>query len=165
MSAYHYTTVGRAHMILKSGELSPAIAHVPSDEVPVIWFSLQRTWEPTASKAVRDPRTGWLCTLTFPEMVKLGVARFRVDESILMPWQQLRVACRMSEDMAHALARVGRKQGANPRDWYGNIGALPLSFVEAVEYFRPTGWAATDHMAVDAGCVLAAARDTRKGAA
>ena len=144
MNAYHYTTLDRAHLILMSGELLPATALVPDGERPVVWFSRQRTWEPTASKALRDPRTGLQRTLTFPEMVKFGIARFRVDTSILMPWPELRAASGMTEAVAVALARAGRKQGANPRDWYGHVGALPLSNVEAVEYFGPTGWAAME---------------------
>ena len=144
MSAYHYTTLDRAHLILLSGELLPATAFVPDGERPAVWFSRQRTWEPTASKALFDPRTGLQRTLTFPEMVKIGIARFRVDTSILMPWPELRIACGMTEAVAGALARGGRKQGANPRDWYGYVGTLPLSVVEAVEHFGLTGWAAME---------------------
>ena len=144
MNAYHYTTLDRAHLILLSGELLPATAFVPDGERPAVWFSRQRTWEPTASKALCDPRTGLQRALTFPEMVKIGIARFRVDTSILMPWSELRVACGMTEAVAGALTRAGRKEGANPRDWYGHIGAMPLSHVEAVEHFGPRGWAAAE---------------------
>ena len=147
VTAYHYTTVDRAHLILRSRALLPATANVPHGECPAVWFSTQRTWEPTASKGLVERSTGYRRTLTFPEMVKLGIARFRVDVSILLPWRELKAACRMNDVTADALVRAGRKQGANPRDWYGHLGVFPLSNVEVVEHFGPTGWAAMEEAA------------------
>ena len=143
MIAYHYTTAANARLIRASGRILPATAHVGPEEAPVVWFSSETTWEPTASKAVVDIRSGYCRTLTFPEMVKVQVARFGVDTSLLVPWNALKKESGMTDDTASARARAGRRQGANPRNWYGYFGVLDLSEIQTQEQYGPGGWVPT----------------------
>lgn len=135
--AWHYTTSEQARAIVASGEIRPATAGTPEGETPVVWFSTARTWEPTASKGVMTPNG--IRTLTFPEMVKVGIARFAVDiDAInLLPWPRLRVAANITSEMADSMARAGRKAGANPRDWWGLLRPLRLDECLRVERFVP----------------------------
>lgn len=125
--AYHYTTCQHASAILKSGFILPSTLHVPAGEKPVVWFSRNRTWEPTASKGLMDPRTGWSRTATFPEMVRVGIARFGMDADLLIPWGGLPAAAGMGRAVVEGLVRAGRKVGANPRDWFASLDPVPIT--------------------------------------
>lgn len=134
MNVHHYTTRHIADAIRQSGTILPATAYVPPGEFPIVWFSRAKTWEPTASKAVAN-ESGHTRVLTFPEMVKVGIARFTVDAASLLPWPDLWRTANMEHTMALALERTARKQGANPRDWFGSVEPVALSCVLRVEYF------------------------------
>ena len=139
MTAYHYTTAERAEQIIDSGAIRPATKNVPEGEQPVVWFSKARTWEPTASKGLLYP-TGLSRFATFPEMARIGIARFRVAQAGLIAWPDVPAANGMSLAEADKLARAGRKQGANPKDWLVSLRSVPLAEVEAIEVYQGNIW-------------------------
>src|SRR5690606_8416175 len=88
-NAWHYAT---AHYL---AEHSAAGARVgPSsgaaDDPPMLWFSANQKWEPTATKAVCDSN-GNIRSLTFEQQVKLcGCIRFGIsaDDARLLKWRE-----------------------------------------------------------------------------
>ncbi len=138
--AWHYTTRDRADAIVSCGEIRPTAAGVPVGEVPAVWFSTARTWEPTASKLMVDS-AGRARRMEFPEMLEVGIARFAVDRVALglLPWPALCQPLNMAPEMADALVRAGRKQGANPGDWYALPRAVRVDECLRVEVYNPAG--------------------------
>ncbi len=133
MNAYHYTTRRCALAILHSGFILPATAHVPDNETPVVWFSRARTWEPTATKHLVSSLGGR--GATFPEMVRIGIARFAVDADRLLTWPETCDAANITPDTAAGLVRAGRKQGSNPRDWCGSLKPFSVADVLRTQTF------------------------------
>jgi hypothetical protein len=64
--------------IVKDGVIRPATEGVPPGERPAVWFSIHPTWEPTATKALRDPKTGEVHRATWKEMQRHGPVRIEV---------------------------------------------------------------------------------------
>ncbi|WP_395117723.1 hypothetical protein ACFCQI_14185 [Rhodanobacter sp. FW102-FHT14D06] len=125
MIVYHYTIRDCATAIINSGSILPATAGVPVGEKPVVWFSSNKTWEPTANKMILHP-SGLLRSLTFPEMVKLVLVRFAMPSDTLLTWPQIIEATGVSDDMVTGLKRAARKQGAKPSEWFGSLSPVPV---------------------------------------
>jgi hypothetical protein len=139
MIVWHYTTIEYAVMIRAAGKIVRATAGVPVQEQPIVWFSKNRAWEPTASKGFLNP-SGASRTATFPEMVRVGIARFGVNESELLPWKVLWPAANIAESTAKALERAARKLGARPLDWFGSLADVPVDQVVSVEFYSGDRW-------------------------
>ena len=52
MPAWHYTTGTKLDLILAGGVLRPTDSYIPDDEKPILWFSSDAFWEPTANKMI-----------------------------------------------------------------------------------------------------------------
>lgn len=84
--AWHYTTGEFAVRIAEAGVLLPTDAFIGPRERPVLWFSMEQDWEPTASKwcwqgsAVRKLDRWETCA------AGRGLARFGIDPSKLIAW-------------------------------------------------------------------------------
>lgn len=135
--AYHYTTAGHAAAILEAGVIRAADVGIGATEKPVCWFSSNRTWEPTACKLAVTEHG--LRRLTFPEMVKVGIARFTVDVEAaeLLPWISLVEAANIDPQMVLGMVRAGRKQGAHPKHWWGIVGPFKVENCLSFETFNP----------------------------
>lgn len=48
-------------------------------------------------------------------------------------------AANICRDTAKGLVKVAKEQGADPRQWYGLIGSLPLAEVVAIEVMDDEG--------------------------
>lgn len=138
--AYHYTIGTRADGIFASGEIRPATECVPSHELPVVWFSRNDKWEPTASKGITNGRTQRTATMREMALFGNGLFRFGVDAETLIPWRHLLAAAGIRSGTVRRLERAGRKSGALPSDWFGNIGAVPMTRVVRVEQFCDGLW-------------------------
>src|SRR5438094_8416771 len=54
---FHYTVAEHYNAIVQDGLIRPAPEGVPSAERPPACFPIHPTWEPTATKALRDRQT------------------------------------------------------------------------------------------------------------
>ncbi|MBN9407231.1 MAG: hypothetical protein J0I00_17635 [Burkholderiales bacterium] len=128
--AWHYTIHDKRAAIDAAGELRPADAFIGANERPVIWFSLNQRWEPTASKGIIDAKTGARRTATIAEMVELGggpLLRYGIAPRLLLPSNELRLRARISGRMWRGMVASGRAIGANPSDWFGSLQPVAVA--------------------------------------
>ncbi|OEZ83366.1 hypothetical protein JAB6_29430 [Janthinobacterium sp. HH104] len=142
--AWHYTTGQKFALIQKNGVLRPAHIGVLASERPVIWFSTNPVFEPTAAKAfVVD---GVRRMLTVREMYDLagGVVRLGCRISRLKSGADLRKAAKMQPAIWNVLASVGKRLGASPAEWWGYVGALMLDDVTVEMMNDDLTWSSHD---------------------
>jgi hypothetical protein len=134
--AWHYTTGIHYGHIVASGELRPAAIGVKPPEKPVLWFSLNQDFEPTACKAVRD-ESGAIRRLSKEDTQVLGegLYRFGVPARLLHPWPKLARKARMTTETQRLLEREGIRQGANPILWCG-LTSNPIPLAKCVKIQR-----------------------------
>lgn len=121
MRTWHYTIEVRVRSIKKDLHLKPAYQGIPEREIPVLWFSRNPRWEPTASK-IAIHRSGQVRLLTTKEMFsELGdqLYRFSYPVDHLMPWHILKRKARISTKEQRRLIKKAKEQGSNYLDWYG----------------------------------------------
>lgn len=129
---YHYTIGSKIPLILNSGHLLPTRVGVneSSGEIPVLWFSSNQTWEPTATKMLMIG--GRLVTPSVRELAAyVPLFRFRLrgsfgGETGMLPWPALCKVARIQRRTANAMVSAGREMGANPAQWWGTLKPIPL---------------------------------------
>jgi len=106
---------------MEDAQLKPTSAYIAEREKPILWFSMDQVWEPTACKATEE--LGVIKRLTKNETFQLGcgLVRFGVDPHILIPWPKIGHMARMSKRIQKSLTREGIRQGANPCLWMGTL--------------------------------------------
>jgi hypothetical protein len=136
--AWHYTTGWHFVQIVKSNVLLPATAYIARRELPIIWFSLEQFWEPTAQKAMNPLQ---LLGMNGTYLHGGGLIRFGISPSRLIPWPQLGRLARIPSRIMRSLERVARHQGARPELWCGTIdGPIALPDIEAIDCFDGNNW-------------------------
>lgn len=137
--AWHYTTGEKFLQIVEDGVLVPSDIYVNPPERPVLWFSLNQEWEPTACKHWKDRATGVVSRLTREETHERGrgTVRFGCDPSALIPWDELPRRAHMQRQMSTGLAIVGLQQGAMPSQWMGSLSPIYREQWLAVEVWEP----------------------------
>jgi hypothetical protein len=139
---WHYTTGENLSLILRDRFIKPATAFVPLGERPIVWFSTNPNWEPTASKATID-QDNVFSRLTMAETAELcgGLARFAVaPETAPHDWRALKGRSGMSNRMVQHLYKEGINQGARPGDWWGTFDPVPRSKWIAVQGYELGRW-------------------------
>lgn len=131
MIAWHYTTAQKYHLIKQSGLLLPAHTGVVPPELPILWFSTHPKYEPTARKPLGDAYGNIIRLLTVQEMYKLagGLVRFGISTVVLKRGEKLRKAAKMPSTVWCQLEKTGKKLNANPGDWLGYVGSIPINEV------------------------------------
>lgn len=142
--AWHYTSGQCAMQILQSGVILPAYEYVPRSERPAVWFSLNKFWEPTASKGILDPVTRVRRFATMDEMERFacGCYRFGMHPSRLLCWTALKVQTRMRPKTVRVLERVAHEIGGDPRQWLGSMEAVPVPQIEVIQRLIDGTWQA-----------------------
>lgn len=132
---WHYTVIEYLPKIRGYGMLLPSNASAEG-ELPLLWFSANQEWEPTAAKPMRSV-TGRLVTPSMREVFEQGRAiRFGLpsDDPRLLCWF---AACKYAgtpRRMREAMERVGIQQGGNPKDWYATTDPIPVGDLEMQAY-------------------------------
>ena len=122
MQAYHYTVQEHLESILSDQMIMPAIGGVPNGETPVVWFSTQPIWEPTASKMLKY--MGKISYLTTPQMFELfagQLVRLGISTHHLLSWVPLTKAAHISRKEQRRLLKTAKKMGADHMRWYGHL--------------------------------------------
>jgi hypothetical protein len=124
--AWHYTTGEKFVKIVASGYLMPTGVLVQPPERPVLWFSLNQRFEPTAQKAVIEG--GAMRILSVEETGQLcgGLVRFGMSPRKLLTGDKLRTRARIARPFWAGLCRAGVRQKADPAHWLGCLDAVPV---------------------------------------
>lgn len=139
MMLFHYAPCSRLNEIVNSGHLRPSNAGAPSEN-PLLWFSSNQHWEPTATKVLNTPYG--LKALSFQEQAsQFGCIRFGIgDEDMrLMPWRQACDSGGIRRDARRAMVLYGHKRGAKPGHWFAVCMTVALADL-TFEIWRDSSW-------------------------
>jgi hypothetical protein len=129
-SLWHYTAGHKLQMIRESWALHPNGAKVAPNERPVVWFSADAVYEPTAIKLLHMPGQARLRRPTVAELHELvGVFRFAIkqDDPRLAAWPAVHRKARISAAGVANMIRAGVEIGAKPMNWFGAFEEIALS--------------------------------------
>lgn len=128
MNVWHYAPWSRLGAIVASGHLRPSNAGGKVDEVPLLWFSANQEWEPTATKMVDLPN-GRLYQMSFAEQQEVsGCIRFGLpaDDLRLIAWKRACSVADIGREERRGLERAGRKRGADPKHWFATVASVDV---------------------------------------
>ena len=139
--AWHYTTGVHFERIAAAGFLMPAATAVAPPEKPILWFSVNQYWELTANKGWEFPG-GSIRTLTMTETFEKarGLVRFGCPLRLLRSGEALRKEGRMKSAMWRLLAAEGKRQGADPGEWWGTTKPLSIDGLAVEVMNREWAW-------------------------
>ena len=137
---WHYTTGEKFVAICESGVLMQTSVGLPKNEKPVLWFSKNQNWEPTANKICLS-QDGKMIPLDQNGTAKKGngLVRFGLKKKNVLHWPALIKAARISKTTVHSLEAAGIKQRANPTDWCGLLESVQVAACDAIEVMDPNG--------------------------
>lgn len=127
---WHYTAGHKLPSIREACALRPNGAKVAPNERPVLWFSADAVYEPTAIKLVQMPGLAKLRRPSVAEMHELvGVFRFAIDreDARLAAWPAVHRRARISQAGVANMIRAGVEIGAKPMNWFGAFEDIPLA--------------------------------------
>jgi hypothetical protein len=139
---WHYTTGECFWHIVQDGLIKPATARVPAGENPIVWFSTNPEWEPTANKSWVNPQ-GTLVGLDKDATAKLGGGLVRIgvaNETAPHDWHAIKELSRMSSRMSRGLYAAAVACGARPGDWWGSLEPVPRSKWIAIQIYDEGAW-------------------------
>lgn len=125
---WHYAPWSYLSSMVDSGGLRPSNAGAP-DQTPMLWFSANQEWEPTATKLMGDG-TGRIFEITFDQQVKYsGCIRFGIaaNDPRLLNWKDACAIANTSSHMRWCMEIAGMKMGGNPAHWFATPASVPLS--------------------------------------
>lgn len=138
---WHYAPGVYVPKISEHGELKPSNAGAPHEQ-PILWFSENQGWEPTAGKLLLNKFGQPVRTMGFAEQVeRLGCVRYGIDSNDrrLFHWKEACKLAEMSRDDRRKLERAGKSIGANPEHWWGTQFSIDLEEL-CFEYWNGKGW-------------------------
>ena len=125
---WHYSTWAYLPEMVKWGQVFAGNAGA-ENEMPMLWFSSNQKWEPTATK-IRISPSGVNVQMTFAEQAKLfGCIRLGLDarDPRLLDWKKACSFAKTPKKKRESLEQVGRMQGANPMHWHAISESVPLT--------------------------------------
>ena len=124
---WHYTAWEHLAAICESGALKRTNVGAEG-EAPMLWFSSQQQWEPTATKLVVDSARR-VQRLTFQQQVELfGCVRFGLasDDSRILDWKAACALAGTPGKLKRKMEAYGQSVGANPAHWFATAVDVPL---------------------------------------
>lgn len=126
---YHYTNEYKARAIIDSGHLIPTGQPATPREKPVLWFSTHPFYEPTAIKPL----------VMGGELVEVSLEVYREMFTLyrfwLVPgypvssWDRTCKLAKTPSKLRKAMEIKGRRQGGNPKQWFGTLEPVTLDNV------------------------------------
>jgi hypothetical protein len=128
--AWHYTTGARFLQILKRRAIVPAPVSDTSLGRPVIWFSVNEQFDPSACTITRES-DGSLHHLTVNETADqgLGLVRLGVPVRTLLTCGETRRKAGMPINAWETLCEEAQELGSDPDQWFGCLQPIPLGNV------------------------------------
>ena len=143
---WRYTVGVKWRLIVAAGYIRPATAGVPTNEKPIVWFSTNQFYEPTASKDTIEP-DGRLSDLgmmgthrVFGGLVRIGV----LPETAPYDWRALKELSGMHPLVAKGLYETALRDGSRPGEWWGTFDPVGADDWIAVEAFDGERWVAME---------------------
>jgi len=139
-SVFHYAPWAYLPAMVQAGQLVPSNSGA-SNEKPMLWFSANQQWEPTAGKA-----SGQIAMMTFKQQLAVGgCIRFGLPatDSRLMSWKAACTVAGTGRDERRAMERAGKKRGADPSQWFAIAESVPLDQL-LLEVFVDNAWHPAD---------------------
>jgi len=124
--AWHYTTGDHFKEIVESGLLMTTSAGCPDNERPIVWFSMNQWFEPTATKMVFENSRPRSLTMQETKTFFNGLVRFGYPPLKLIPWHDLPKLAGITRHVKRGLEKAGRLQGATPHHWMGSFQAISV---------------------------------------
>ena len=126
---YHYTTGNKLSLISASQGLIPTSVMIAPKEKPVLWFSKDSDYEPTAIKLImRSDGKAYRPTMKeLHELIGLYRFSFSPRDNRLLTFSQLQRVAHISPQGMSAMVASGLRIGAKPTNWFGVMTAVPLS--------------------------------------
>lgn len=129
MQIWHYTIGDRLARIMLDGAIRPATANIAPGERPVVWFSANAVWEPTATKGLRGP-DGLVRTIDKDELARHD-ALARIEVPLEVAPYGLGDFIRLSGVSPTTAERLARDPGAHL--WRVSFEPVPSSRWKAIE--------------------------------
>jgi hypothetical protein len=128
---WHYAPWEYLPSIVESGNLRASNAGAP-DELPMLWFSANQQWEPTATKVDNKQNRGNAHDIKQQDE-RFGCIRFGLSatDSRLLNWNDACHANGITRDIRRSMEKAGKKLGGDPANWYAtaqNISITELYF-------------------------------------
>ena len=143
---FHYTRASNFLKILRAGFIKLATEIVAAKERPVVWFSFNPHWEPTASPGCEDPITGVRRTVNFEELTRMDAPiRIEIPETeAAHDWNDFKRLSHCPHKTWRNLSRTARAAGSDPKDWRVSFEAVPRTDWRCVEIFMNGDWEPLD---------------------
>ena len=128
---WHYTHDQRIQQIVESGYLKLSTKFIAKGEKPAVWLSSNPEFEMTASRMTANGEI-------LPYNQKGGPAAIRIEvkpNPKCVTWAKYKHVGGISQEMAQALERKGKQQGANPEQWYASLRVIPAKLWINIELF------------------------------
>jgi hypothetical protein len=140
LTPWHYTYGPHWNSIRASGLILCATEFILPPEKPVIWFSINQTWEPTAWKTV-GTKDGTRKDLTTLESLAEEFGAFRISLNpegckLLHPYRDFQRLAHPPARIRKSLEKVARKRGATPGRWFFSLESIPARLWDKVEIFE-----------------------------
>lgn len=144
MQVWHYTFGHKLGPIYETGGLLPNAPKVAPREKPVLWFSADQAFEPTATKLVQRPGERTLSRLSMQELHDIaGLFRFGISaaDPRLVPWSAgLPRRARISGPGVAGMLRAAAEVRAKPTNWFGSFDVIQLDELD-FECWTGSDWA------------------------
>lgn len=139
--AWHYTLGNHLLRILENGHILPHDEpETPAVECPLVWFSLNAGYEPTAAKSLIVHGVPQPPTLDVMRQLGNGVYRLGLPPRALLAGDVLRRHARISKDRWQALSQKAQACGSSVADWYGSVDPVPASECVIERYEADGSW-------------------------
>jgi hypothetical protein len=124
---WHYAPWAYLPAIVESGVLQASNAGAENEQ-PMLWFSANQQWEPTATKMITT-KGGSLAPQTFKQQaVRLGCIRFGLaaNDLRLLKWTDACITAGTPRKQRRKMENVGRRMGGNPAHWFASAESISL---------------------------------------
>jgi hypothetical protein len=126
--AWHYTLGANLLGILENGHILPTDQpDTPVTECPVVWFSLNQYYDPSAAKSIELNGVKQPSTLPVMRQLGNGVYRLGISPAVLLSGEALRRQAHISKDRWKALVKKAQGGGNSASDWLGSIDPVVAS--------------------------------------
>lgn len=138
-AVWHYTVGVHLPAIEQASSLVPVQAPYACSGQPILWFSRQAYWEPSAASFCWKRSGATHIPPATSTAERQGLYRFglRSDDVRLAPWPAVTRLADIGIPETMAMAARGLQQGAVPTDWCGALEAIPLT---ELLFQRWDGW-------------------------
>jgi hypothetical protein len=139
---WHYTIGNQLLKIVANGCLSPTSVTGPAQKRPILYFSRNQIWEPSANRLLKQP-DGQFRQLTMDETGQLGrgLLRFGLEPKRLHGWPEIAHKAKMHKSGIRLLEKEAPTIGAKPSEWCGTTQPVPLTKITRIEVMdSKQGW-------------------------